>query len=196
MCVIVSHLRPFKSSYYHLLIFFLQFSTSGNFPYHKSCYKENYHPKCDVCKHFVSILPEPRYHSYHMHFFLHELLFIFIYELNFTLLHKCWSTWEQTYSADLCTTCHLISFRMCYSLSVGVVFLVICIFWQIPTNPAGLIEYRAHPFWIQKYCPSHEHDNTPRCCSCERMEVGCCLSSQRKNLTFFLWPKVNITMLV
>ncbi|KAE8675286.1 Protein DA1-related 1 [Hibiscus syriacus] len=40
----------------------------------------------------------------------------------------------------------------------------------IPTNTAGLIEYRAHPFWIQKYCPSHEHDGTPRCCSCERME--------------------------
>ncbi|XP_065617243.1 protein DA1 [Quercus suber] len=68
------------------------FSTSGNYPYHKACYKENYHPKCDVCKHFI------------------------------------------------------------------------------PTNPAGLIEYRAHPFWIQKYCPFHEHDNTPRCCSCERME--------------------------
>ncbi|XP_042019979.1 protein DA1-related 1-like [Salvia splendens] len=40
----------------------------------------------------------------------------------------------------------------------------------IPTNAAGLIEYRAHPFWHQKYCPSHEHDGTPRCCSCERME--------------------------
>lgn len=36
----------------------------------------------------------------------------------------------------------------------------------------GLIEYRAHPFWLQKYCPSHETDGTPRCCSCERMEVG------------------------
>ncbi|RVW50441.1 Protein DA1-related 1 [Vitis vinifera] len=42
--------------------------------------------------------------------------------------------------------------------------------YEIPTNPAGLIEYRAHPFWVQKYCPSHEHDRTPRCCSCERME--------------------------
>lgn len=40
----------------------------------------------------------------------------------------------------------------------------------IPTNGAGLIEYRAHPFWLQKYCPSHERDGTPRCCSCERME--------------------------
>ncbi|KAL2242046.1 UNVERIFIED_CONTAM: Protein DA1-related 1 [Sesamum indicum] len=40
----------------------------------------------------------------------------------------------------------------------------------IPTNAAGLIEYRAHPFWSQKYCPRHEHDGTPRCCSCERME--------------------------
>ncbi|KAF9682316.1 hypothetical protein SADUNF_Sadunf05G0096200 [Salix dunnii] len=42
--------------------------------------------------------------------------------------------------------------------------------YEIPTNSAGLIEYRAHPFWLQKYCPSHERDGTPRCCSCERME--------------------------
>ncbi|KAJ0744813.1 putative RNA polymerase sigma factor, region 2, protein DA1 [Helianthus annuus] len=42
---------------------------------------------------------------------------------------------------------------------------------SIPTNTAWLIEYRAHPFWAQKYCPSHEHDGTPRCCSSERMEV-------------------------
>ncbi|CAN0872781.1 Protein DA1, partial [Linum grandiflorum] len=42
--------------------------------------------------------------------------------------------------------------------------------YEIPTNLAGLIEYRAHPFWNQKYCPTHEHDSTPRCCSCERME--------------------------
>ncbi|KAG9160790.1 hypothetical protein Leryth_008615 [Lithospermum erythrorhizon] len=40
----------------------------------------------------------------------------------------------------------------------------------IPTNSAGLIEYRCHPFWSQKYCPAHEHDNTARCCSCERLE--------------------------
>ncbi|KAL5709402.1 Protein DA1-related 2 [Ranunculus cassubicifolius] len=40
----------------------------------------------------------------------------------------------------------------------------------IPRNRAGLIEYRSHPFWNQKYCPSHEHDNTARCCSCERLE--------------------------
>ncbi|XP_027153838.1 protein DA1-related 1-like [Coffea eugenioides] len=69
-----------------------EFSMSENRPYHKSCYKELHHPKCDVCKNFI------------------------------------------------------------------------------PTNAAGLIEYRAHPFWLQKYCPSHEHDGTPRCCSCERME--------------------------
>nr|WID60820.1 DA1 protein [Arabidopsis thaliana] len=69
-----------------------EFSTSGNYPFHKACYRERYHPKCDVCSHFI------------------------------------------------------------------------------PTNHAGLIEYRAHPFWVQKYCPSHEHDATPRCCSCERME--------------------------
>ncbi|GFQ04221.1 protein da1, partial [Phtheirospermum japonicum] len=69
-----------------------EFSMSGSYPYHKTCYKESYHPKCDICNHFI------------------------------------------------------------------------------PTNAAGLIEYRAHPFWSQKYCPSHEHDGTPRCCSCERME--------------------------
>ncbi|XP_076888740.1 protein DA1-related 1-like isoform X2 [Bidens hawaiensis] len=69
-----------------------EFSMSENRQFHKSCYKEHHHPKCDVCKNFI------------------------------------------------------------------------------PTNAAGLIEYRAHPFWQQKYCPSHEHDRTPRCCSCERME--------------------------
>nr|XP_029116324.1 protein DA1-related 1 isoform X2 [Elaeis guineensis] len=42
--------------------------------------------------------------------------------------------------------------------------------YEIPTNRSGLVEYRAHPFWLQKYCPSHELDGTPRCCSCERME--------------------------
>eukprot|EP00262_Sarcandra_glabra_P011782 TRINITY_DN2901_c0_g1_i2.p1 TRINITY_DN2901_c0_g1~~TRINITY_DN2901_c0_g1_i2.p1 ORF type:complete len:491 (-),score=55.62 TRINITY_DN2901_c0_g1_i2:222-1694(-) len=69
-----------------------EFSMSGSYPYHKSCYKERYHPKCDVCQQFI------------------------------------------------------------------------------PTNVAGMIEYKAHPFWHQKYCPSHEFDGTPRCCSCERME--------------------------
>nr|XP_034889614.1 protein DA1-related 1-like isoform X1 [Populus alba]XP_034889615.1 protein DA1-related 1-like isoform X1 [Populus alba] len=69
-----------------------EFSMSGNRPYHKSCYRKQHHPRCDVCNKFI------------------------------------------------------------------------------PTNSAGLIEYRAHPFWLQKYCPSHERDRTPRCCSCERME--------------------------
>lgn len=70
-----------------------EFSMSGNRPFHKSCYKEQHHPRCDVCSNFI------------------------------------------------------------------------------PTNSSGLIEYRAHPFWLQKYCPSHERDGTPRCCSCERMEA-------------------------
>ncbi|GAB2299712.1 Protein DA1- 2 [Dionaea muscipula] len=69
-----------------------EFSLSGRDPYHKSCFKELNHPKCEVCHQFI------------------------------------------------------------------------------PTNAAGLIEYRCHPFWSQKYCPSHEHDNTGRCCSCERLE--------------------------
>ncbi|CAL9135242.1 unnamed protein product [Musa textilis] len=69
-----------------------EFSMSGKYPYHKSCYRELYHPKCDVCKQFI------------------------------------------------------------------------------PANMNGFIEYRALPFWLQKYCPSHEMDGTPRCCSCERME--------------------------
>jgi recombinational DNA repair protein (RecF pathway) len=69
-----------------------EFAMHEDQPYHKSCYKDFFHPKCDVCKNFI------------------------------------------------------------------------------PTNKNGLIEYRAHPFWMQKYCPSHEDDGTPRCCSCERME--------------------------
>ncbi|KAG7941633.1 hypothetical protein I3843_16G054800 [Carya illinoinensis] len=88
----VWHPQCFRCHACNLPISDYEFSTSGNKPYHKSCHKENHHPKCDVCKKFI------------------------------------------------------------------------------PTNPAGLIEYRAHPFWVQKYCPYHEHDGTPRCCSCERME--------------------------
>ncbi|KAG6408737.1 hypothetical protein SASPL_131758 [Salvia splendens] len=42
--------------------------------------------------------------------------------------------------------------------------------YEIPTNATGLIEYKVHPFWSQKYCPRHEDDGTPRCCSCERKE--------------------------
>ncbi|KAH1223862.1 Protein DA1-related 1 [Glycine max] len=76
----------------HLPITDYEFSMSSNRPYHKSCYREKHHPRCDVCKNFI------------------------------------------------------------------------------PTNSSGLIEYRAHPFWLQKYCPSHELDGTSRCCSCERME--------------------------
>ncbi|XP_028242759.1 protein DA1-related 1-like isoform X2 [Glycine soja] len=76
----------------HLPITDYEFSMSSNRPYHKACYREKHHPRCDVCKNFI------------------------------------------------------------------------------PTNSSGLIEYRAHPFWLQKYCPSHELDGTPRCCSCERME--------------------------
>ncbi|OAY69340.1 protein DA1-related 1-like [Ananas comosus] len=88
----VWHPECFRCHSCNLPIYDHEFSMSGNHPYHKSCYKELYHPKCDVCKQFI------------------------------------------------------------------------------PTNMSGLIEYRAHPFWLQKYCPSHEMDGTPRCCSCERME--------------------------
>ncbi|KAI4306756.1 hypothetical protein L6164_030007 [Bauhinia variegata] len=69
-----------------------EFSLSGRNPYHKSCFKELTHPRCEVCHQFI------------------------------------------------------------------------------PINAAGLIEYRCHPFWSQKYCPSHEYDDTARCCSCERLE--------------------------
>ncbi|XWS29333.1 hypothetical protein CRYUN_Cryun24cG0020200 [Craigia yunnanensis] len=89
----VWHPECFRCHACNLPINDYEFSISGNHPFHKSCYKEQNHPKCDVCKKFI------------------------------------------------------------------------------PTNPAGLIEYRAHPYWMQKYCPSHERDGTPRCCSCERMEV-------------------------
>ncbi|XP_028760446.1 protein DA1-related 1 isoform X2 [Neltuma alba] len=88
----VWHPECFRCQACNLPITDHEFSMSSNRPYHKSCYREQHHPKCDVCKNFI------------------------------------------------------------------------------PTNSAGLIEYRAHPFWLQKYCPSHERDGTPRCCSCERME--------------------------
>lgn len=88
----VWHPECFRCHACNLPITDYEFSTSGNRPYHKSCYKEQNHPRCDVCRNFI------------------------------------------------------------------------------PTNAPGFIEYREHPFWHKKYCPSHERDGTPRCCSCERME--------------------------
>lgn len=36
------------------LFIYLQYSISGSRPYHKLCYMELHHPRCDVCKDFVS----------------------------------------------------------------------------------------------------------------------------------------------
>lgn len=58
------------------------------------------------------------------------------------------------------------------------------LFVQIPTDRYGRIEYRVHPFWQEKFCPSHEKDKTPRCCSCERMEV--CKLSVTEEVTFLM----------
>ncbi|XP_057431404.1 protein DA1-related 2-like isoform X2 [Lotus japonicus] len=86
------HSDCFKCHSCHHPIKEREFSLSGKHPYHKSCFINLTHPKCEVC---------------HQH---------------------------------------------------------------IPINAAGLIEYRCHPYWNQKYCPSHEYDNTSRCSSCERLE--------------------------
>ncbi|KAL0317147.1 UNVERIFIED_CONTAM: protein DA1-related 2 [Sesamum angustifolium] len=98
-----------------------EFSLSGRDTYHKSCFKELTHPKCEVCHQFI------------------------------------------------------------------------------PTNGVGLIEYRCHPFWSQKYCPSHEHDNTARCCSCERLEGfhhmpetrGLCLSEEQTVTSILKRPRME-----
>lgn len=66
---------------------------------------------------------------------------------------------------------------------------------QIPINSSGLIEYRAHPFWNQKYCPSHEHDNTARCCCCERLEVWASFGFLDSALTSsFLFSKLLLVI--
>ncbi|KAG2327279.1 hypothetical protein Bca52824_010007 [Brassica carinata] len=31
-------------------------------------------------------------------------------------------------------------------------------------------KYNHHPFWEERYCPAHDSDGTPKCCSCERLE--------------------------
>jgi hypothetical protein len=46
------HPECFRCHACNLPISDYEFSMTGNYPYHKSCYKERYHPKCDVCKHF------------------------------------------------------------------------------------------------------------------------------------------------
>ncbi|KAG2314972.1 hypothetical protein Bca52824_018094 [Brassica carinata] len=33
------------------------------------------------------------------------------------------------------------------------------------------IKYHKHPYWEEKYCPSHDGDGTAKCCSCERLQA-------------------------
>ncbi|CAH1430641.1 unnamed protein product [Lactuca virosa] len=110
-----------------------EFSLSGKAAYHKSCFKELTHPKCEVCFQFI------------------------------------------------------------------------------PTNGAGLIDYRCHPFSSQKYCPAHDYDNTARCCSCERLECvngrktgsiirqiqgGLCLSEEQTVTSILKKPRIGGQQLV
>ncbi|XP_024374722.1 LIM domain-containing protein HDR3 [Physcomitrium patens] len=76
----------------HKAIVDREFSVQEKQPYHRECFKREFHPKCEICFNFI------------------------------------------------------------------------------PPNSEGLIEYRSHPFWDQKYCPSHERDGRRRCCSCDRIE--------------------------
>ncbi|VVB18320.1 unnamed protein product [Arabis nemorensis] len=40
---------------------------------------------------------------------------------------------------------------------------------KIPVTEEG-IKFSEHPFWLEKYCPSHDTDGIAKCCSCERLE--------------------------
>ncbi|KAL5547257.1 hypothetical protein UlMin_006944 [Ulmus minor] len=75
----------------------------------------------------------------------------------------------------ICYCFHCYCFKLCYvAVDLKVIIfprIQMSHLLSIPTNHAGLIEYRGHPFWIQKYCPFHEHCGTPRCCSSERIEL-------------------------
>lgn len=68
--------------------------------------------------------------------------------------------------AMLATFQFLIMSSLCLGIIVSINLVIRSVTIQNVMSAATL----AHPFWIQKYCPSHEHDGTPRCCSCERME--------------------------
>ncbi|RVW73277.1 Protein DA1-related 1 [Vitis vinifera] len=54
----VWHPECFRCHACGLRIFDLEFSVSGNRPYHESCYKDQNHPRCNVCKNFVSVNPK------------------------------------------------------------------------------------------------------------------------------------------
>ncbi|KAG6408184.1 hypothetical protein SASPL_131188 [Salvia splendens] len=64
---------------------------------------------------------------------------------------------------------HLIDLPESYLLLESFCLIIHFPSMYIPINAARLVEYRAHPLWHQKYCPSHEHDGTPRYYSAERM---------------------------
>jgi hypothetical protein len=140
--------KPFKQAIY-LYLCVSKFTLLGAEPYHKLCYKELHHPKCDVCLQFVRII-------------------------------SAWTRFVEEMA--------LIAFH--WNTPANKALFCMHVFLQIATNRAGLIEYRAHPFWGQKYCPSHELDRTPRCCSCEKMEVHICGKWWRNNC-ILVFPSIE-----
>lgn len=70
----------------HLLLFsffcWSKFSLSGKHPYHKSCFKELTHPKCEVCFQFVRLVCLSLIKLF---FFIIDFLYLRL--LNFSLFH-------------------------------------------------------------------------------------------------------------
>nr|GME13561.1 protein DA1-related 2-like isoform X1 [Ipomoea batatas] len=86
-------------------------------------------------------------------------------------LATIWDAWELSSIQNAFVVMRVVTLSQNMRNNAPVLVFIIHVgISQIPANGSGLIEYRCHPFWSQKYCPSHEHDNTARCCSCERLE--------------------------
>ena len=42
---------------------------------------------------------------------------------------------------------------------------------QIGVKENNMIEFKTVAYWNEKFCPSHDSDNTPHCTSCARLQV-------------------------
>lgn len=69
--------------------------------------------------------------------------------------------------------------RYCYVCKERKVYLLILfyIFHGVTINVNVTVffqmkKYNHHPFWEERYCPAHDSDGTPKCFSCERLEVS------------------------
>lgn len=86
----------FQMKFLSVFHFWIKFSLSGRDTYHKSCFKELTHPKCEVCHQFVSNSVYSRRDAFHIWLSTIKMNFLLLLICRFQLMELVWSSTDAT----------------------------------------------------------------------------------------------------